>query len=94
MRICNTSSSSASIQNFVDYVDNVEEDLDTSYGIMWGWQPSLRANMLTFVMCNTQGVVRPPILAKVLDIPAVASTVQRQSVASFAQIMKSPFSYQ
>ncbi|KAJ3941443.1 uncharacterized protein N0V96_008151 [Colletotrichum fioriniae] len=93
MRICNTSSSSASIQNFVDYVDNVEEDLDTSYGIMWGWQPNLRANMLTFVMCNTQGVVRPPILAKVLDIPAVASTVQRQSVASLAQIMKSPFSY-
>ncbi|KXH48013.1 hypothetical protein CSAL01_07535 [Colletotrichum salicis] len=93
MRICSTSSTSSSIENFVNYVDNVEKDLDTSYAMMWGWQPSLRANMLTFIMCNTKGVASPPMLAKVLEIPAVASTVQSQSVASLAQNMKSPFSY-
>ncbi|KAG7038309.1 hypothetical protein JMJ77_0013629 [Colletotrichum scovillei] len=93
LHICNTSSTSTSIQNFVNYVHNIEEDLDTSYGIMWGWQPSLRTNMLTFVICNTQGVANPPMLAKVLEIPAVVSTVQHQSVASLALNMKSPFSY-
>ncbi|KAK7453156.1 hypothetical protein Landi51_04151 [Colletotrichum acutatum] len=45
MRICNTSSTSTSIQSFVNYVNNVKEDLDTSYRIMWrSGQPSDASN--------------------------------------------------
>ncbi|OHF03772.1 hypothetical protein CORC01_01091 [Colletotrichum orchidophilum] len=93
MRICNTDSTSPSIEHFVKYVDSVEEDLDTSYGIMWGWQPSFGANMLTFMMCNTKGVVNPPVLAKVLEIPARVSTVQSRGVTDLALEMTPPFSY-
>ncbi|KAF9877883.1 hypothetical protein CkaCkLH20_04459 [Colletotrichum karsti] len=90
VNICHVSTSPKHIEYFVDYIDTIEEKADSSYGLVWAWEPRFKDVILTVMMSNTKGVVDPPALADVLEVPAMVSTVESRGVTEFALHMESP----